>query len=117
MTALLILNYDVLDRDALTTYRDNAAPVLLGPGAGEVVALSHETVDLPEGGRAGTDTIVLRFDSAERAHQVFHSDAYQALVRDRYLHSTPRSAFIVPEVVAAGSAYENDGCAVRGRIS
>lgn len=98
MGALMILNYDVTDRDGLTGYRAAAAPILIGPEAGEVVAVSSETVDLGEGEPAGTDTVVLRFGSVERARELFESEAYQAVVGERYRHSTPRAAFIVEEM-------------------
>lgn len=97
MTALVILNYDVDDRDGLEAYREAATPILLGRDAGEVVAISARTVDVAEGGRAGTDTVVLRFPSVARAEEVLGSGAYQAIVGLRHRCSTPRAAFIVPE--------------------
>lgn len=98
MTVLMILNYDVTDREGLLAYREAAGPILVGPDAGERVAMSADTIDLPEGEIAGTDTVVLRFASAERARELFESEAYQAVVGDRYRNTTPRAAFIVPEV-------------------
>lgn len=96
MAALVILNYDVDDRDGLDAYRDAAGPILLGPAAGEVVAISSRTVDLPEGERAGTDTVVLRFPTVDRAREVLRSAAYEAIVGLRYRCTVPRAAFIVP---------------------
>jgi uncharacterized protein (DUF1330 family) len=95
MAALLVLNYDVQDRDGLEAYREAARPILLGTGGGEVLAISSETVDLAEGDRAGTDTVILRFASLGRAQEVMESDAYRAIVGLRFRSTTPRAAFIV----------------------
>ena len=103
MGALMILNYDVNDRDGLTGYRAAASPILIGPQAGEVVAVSRETLNLAEGAPAGTDTVVLRFDSVERAKELFESEAYQAVVSERYRHTTPIAAFIVEELAPPAS--------------
>lgn len=94
----MILNYDVLDREGLAGYREAAGPIIVGPDAGEVVAVSQDTVDLDEGPPAGTDTVVLRFSSVERAREVFESAEYQAVVSERYRHTTPKAAFIVEEL-------------------
>ena len=96
MAALVILNYDVNGRGGLSAYRDAAGPVLLGPDAGRVVAMSNATVNLPEGEPAGTETVILRFPSVERAREVLASEAYQAIVGLRYACTVPRAAFIVP---------------------
>ena len=95
MPALLIVNYDVTDRDALAGYRDAAAPLLVGPGLSEAVAVSSETIDLREGTSAGTDTVVLKFDSVEAARRAFSSDAYQAIINQRLDATEPKIAFIV----------------------
>ena len=92
----MILNYDVDDRDGLEAYRDAARPILLGPDAGEVVAISSRTVDLAEGERAGSDTVILRFSSVARAQEVLGSGEYEAIVGLRHRCTTPRAAFIVP---------------------
>lgn len=96
MTALVILNYDLNGAGGLGVYRDAAGPVLLGPDAGTVVAMSNATVDLPEGEPAGTETVILRFPSVERAREILASDAYRAVVGLRYACTIPRAAFIVP---------------------
>ena len=96
MAALVILNYDLSDRDGLGVYRDAAGPVLLGPDAGQVLAMSNATVNLPEGEPAGTETVILRFPSVDRAREVLASDAYQAIVGLRHRSTVPRAAFIVP---------------------
>jgi uncharacterized protein (DUF1330 family) len=94
--ALLILNYDVHDEPALLAYRQVAGPMLTGPGGGERVATTAETVDLGEAGPAGTHTVVLRFPSVEAARQAYEAPEYQAVIGDRITATTPRVAMIVP---------------------
>lgn len=96
MPALLILNYDVHDEAALMAYRQVAGPMLTGPSKGERVATTADTVDLGEGGPAGTHTVVLRFASVEAARQAYDAAEYQAVIGDRIAATTPRVSMIVP---------------------
>jgi uncharacterized protein (DUF1330 family) len=94
--ALLILNYDMHDEAALMAYREVAGPMLTGPGKGERVATTAETVDLDEGGPVGTHTVVLRFPTVEAAQQAYDAAEYQAVIGDRLAATTPRISMIVP---------------------
>lgn len=96
MPALLILNYDVHDADRLTAYREVAGPLLATAGAR--VVTTTETIDLGESAPAGTHTVVWRFASLEAARQVYDSDAYRDVLRDRLAASTPRFAVLVETV-------------------
>ncbi|MEU6587172.1 DUF1330 domain-containing protein [Nocardia sp. NPDC046763] len=100
MTALLILNYDVTDSRRLDIYREAAAPVLLGPGRGELLASTDRTVHLGEGGGSagGTHTVVLRFRDIEQARAVYDSADYQDLLDERLAATVPFAAMIVPEL-------------------
>ena len=98
MPALLILNYDVTDPVALAAYRSAAGPVLLGTGAGELVASVPDTVFLAEGAPQGTHTVVLRFADVETARQVYGSEAYRPLLEARLRATRPRFAMVVPTV-------------------
>jgi uncharacterized protein (DUF1330 family) len=100
MTAFLILNYDVVDAGRLTAYRAAATPVLLGPGAGELMVSTAETIHLAEAPEGGTHTVVLRFRDVEHARAVYGSDAYRDLLGARLAATEPRAAFIVPEHTA-----------------
>ena len=100
MTALLILNYDVVYTDGLAAYRAAATPVLLGPDAGELVVSTAETIHLPEAPKGGTHTVVLRFRNVEHARAVYGSDAYRSLLDARLAATEPKAAFIVPEYTA-----------------
>jgi len=95
MGALVIVNYDINDAEALEAYRVKASPVLTAGGAGRV-ANTDVTVDLGEGEAVvGKRTVVLRFDSVEAAKKVWLSDEYQALAAERWAATTPRLAMIV----------------------
>ena len=96
MGALLILNYDVRDEDALLAYREVAGPMLTGGGRAERLATTVETVDLGEGGPVGTHTVVLRFPSVAAAREAYDSQEYQAVIGDRIRATTPRVSMIVP---------------------
>jgi uncharacterized protein (DUF1330 family) len=101
MPALLILNYDVLDEEGLLAYRRAASPVIRGPGRGELVASTAETVHLPaEGPSQGTHTVILRFDSVEAARRTYDSEAYRPLLEERLRVTKPRFGLIVPTVEA-----------------
>jgi uncharacterized protein (DUF1330 family) len=100
MTALLILNYDVTDPARLNTYREAAAPVLVGPDSGELLASTDQTVHLREAAHTpgGTHTVVLRFRDAEQARAVYESARYQELLDERLAATVPFTAMIVPEI-------------------
>ena len=96
MSALLIINYNVTDPDALVGYRDAAGPILVGPNRGTHRVVTDQTVDLGEGSGVGTTTVVLEFASVEVAKQIFDSAEYQAVVGDRLSATEPIHAMIVP---------------------
>jgi len=98
MGALLIVNYNVTNRELLDEYRSVAGPILIGEGNATRVALSDQTVDLSEGTAAGSDTVVLRFPSVEAAQAVWQSDEYQAIIKKRLDATAPKIALIVPTV-------------------
>ncbi len=96
MSALLILNYDVTDPDALNAYRTAAGPLL--SAAAERVALTSDTIDLAETAPAGTHTVIWQFPSVAAAHAFYHGDAYQNMLADRLAATTPKAAMIVETV-------------------
>lgn len=98
MTAYLILNYDVSDPERLAHYRQLAAPALVGPDGGELLATTPETLRLEEGGEAGSHTVVIRFDDRDHALRTYHSPSYQAVIGDRLAATVPRFAMIVEGV-------------------
>ncbi|HDH03497.1 MAG TPA: DUF1330 domain-containing protein [Actinobacteria bacterium] len=100
MSALLIINYNVTDPDALVGYRDAAVEILVGPDRGTLRVVTHETIDLGEGDGAGTTTVILEFASVEVAREIFDSPEYQAIIGDRLAATEPKHAYIVPTLEA-----------------
>jgi len=96
MGALVIVNYDITDSEALKAYRDEASPILIERGGAGRVANTDVTISLGEGDAViGQRTVVLRFDSVEEAKRVWLSDEYQAVAAARWAATTPHFAFIV----------------------
>jgi uncharacterized protein (DUF1330 family) len=98
MSALLILNYDVLSEEGLVAYRQAAAPSLLGPGRGQLIASASDVEYLPEGTPQGTHTVILRFPDAEAARRTYHSGDYKPHLEARLRAIRPHFAMIVPTV-------------------
>lgn len=96
MPALMIINYNVTDPDALVAYRDAAVEILIGPDKGTLRVVTDQTVDLGEGGGVGTTTVVLEFPSVEVAKKIFDSAQYQAVIGHRLSATEPIHAMIVP---------------------
>ena len=57
--------------------------------------MSGDTVDLGEGPGAGSDTVVLRYDSVEAARAAYDAADYQAVLGQRLAATAPRFALIV----------------------
>jgi uncharacterized protein (DUF1330 family) len=103
LPALIVLNYDVHDHDALMAYRQEATGVVDAPPAA-VVTSSATTFALGEGTRTGSHTVILRYPSLDAARDCYESAAYQALVPARLAATIPCAAFLVevtyPETLA-----------------
>lgn len=79
MAAYLIVNFDIDDADAYRTYQKGAVPSL---GIGEtsrVVAYDTATTRV-EGDSAGSQTVVLEFESMDAAKAAYDSGAYQEVL-------------------------------------
>lgn len=94
MAALIIVNYDVDDAEALGEYRKVAGPILRDRGSAALVNTA-ETIDLGEGAGAGHQTVVLRFDDIAAARAAWESDDYRAALPMRLAATTPKSAIMV----------------------
>jgi uncharacterized protein (DUF1330 family) len=105
--ALLILNYDVRDRERLLRYREDASEILRGHGA-MLIASTSETGSLSEAEDAGTDTVILGFDSRAAAEATYYSPSYHALVGERLAATTPRCGFIVDVTTHLWAAQIHD---------
>ena len=95
MSALMIINYDIVDPDGVRNYRQVAGPVI-SAGA-RLVALHKQTVDLGEGGQPGKVTAILEFPTVEAAQAAYGSAEYQKLLPLR-LDSTRPAFAIITEV-------------------
>lgn len=79
MAAYLIVNFDIDDKEAYREYQKGAVPSL---GIGEtsrVVAYDTATTCV-EGERAGSQTVVLEFESMDAARAAYESKAYQEVL-------------------------------------
>lgn len=94
MTALLVLNYDVIDEARLDAYRLGATDAILGPD-GRLLASTDTTRALDEGTITGARTVIIEYPTQQEAEQRYGSAAYQALLPERLAATVPRSAFIV----------------------
>lgn len=94
MTALLILNYDVIDLERLENYRRRAAKAILG-ATGQLITSTIHTLDLNEGAPTGSSTVIIEYPSREEAERRYSSHAYQTLLTERLAATIPRTAFIV----------------------
>ncbi len=92
--ALLILNYDVHDRERLIRYREAASGALQRGGA-VVITSTDQTLSVAEVPDGGTDTVVLGFSSRAAAEAAYSSSTYQAVIGERLASTIPRSGLIV----------------------
>lgn len=79
MSAYLIVNFDVDDRDQYKQYQKGAVPSLGIGATSKLVAYDHATNQV-EGQGAGHQTVVLEFESMEAAKAAYDSEAYQEVL-------------------------------------
>ncbi len=94
MTAYLILNYDVDDADAYRGYQRQAPAALRIPAECQPLVLDGETEQV-EGEGASTHTVVLRFESKEKAREIYESGDYQAIIGERHAATSSHFAVLV----------------------
>ena len=96
MPALLIINYEITDLEAIEAYREKGGEHLVVQGGGKPVAFTDDSIDLGEGNGSAPTTVVLEYPSVEAAKAAFNSEGYQAIVHERLSASNPSFAQIVP---------------------
>ncbi len=81
MPVYFVAQYVVNDRDLYGEYAQGAGPTIAAHG-GELVALdiAAETI---EGKPPGPQTVILKFDSVEKAKEWYNSPDYQKVVGKR----------------------------------
>ena len=94
MTAYLILNYAVEDTDGYKEYQKGAGPAL-GIGTDCKLLVFDGKSEQLEGEGAGHQTVVIEFESREKAQEAYQSDAYKAVLATRLGATTKHFAVLV----------------------
>ncbi len=94
MSAFLIVNYDVDDKDLYKEYQGGSMAALRIPAECEVVVFDPATEQV-EGEGAGHQTVVLKFESAEKAKEIYESGEYQAIIGKRHNATSKHFAVLV----------------------
>jgi uncharacterized protein (DUF1330 family) len=76
MTAYLIANYDVVDKDAYRSYQKQSMPIMGGGGK----LLVFDAASVGKEGTPGAQTVVIEYPTKEAALAAYESDEYQAVV-------------------------------------
>ena len=101
MSAYLIVNYDVDDAEAYGEYQKGAGPALKIGAECKVLVLDPDTTQLEgddtvvEGDVAGHQTVVLEFESMEKAKEIYHSGEYQEVLPTRLGATSKHFALLV----------------------
>jgi uncharacterized protein (DUF1330 family) len=94
MTAYLIVNYQVDDRDLYKEYQRGAGAALKIGSECKVLALDSKS-EVLEGDSAGHQTVVLEFESRERARELYESGEYQEVLPKRLGATSKHFAVLV----------------------
>ncbi len=94
MPAYLIVNYDVDDAELYAEYQQGATPALRVGTESDVVVFDPASSHL-EGDRAGHQTVVLKFESADKAREIYESGEYQAVIGKRHTATSNHFAVLV----------------------
>ncbi|WP_040493141.1 DUF1330 domain-containing protein [Ilumatobacter nonamiensis] len=94
MSAYLIVNYDVDDADLYGEYQAGAMGALRIGSECEVVVFDPESEQI-EGDSTGKQTVVLKFESAEKAKEIYESGEYQEVVGKRHASTSKHFAVLV----------------------
>lgn len=94
MSAYLIVNYDVDNPELYADYQGGALPALRIGTECEVLVLDPASEQL-EGEGAGKQTVVLKFESMEKAKEIYESGEYQAIVGKRHDATSKHFAVLV----------------------
>ncbi len=94
MSAYLIVNYDVENPDLYTDYQGGALGALRIGTECDVIVLDPDSEQV-EGEGAGKQTVVLKFESLEKAKEIYESGEYQAIVGKRHDATSKHFALLV----------------------
>lgn len=76
MTAYLVANYDIVDRDVYRSYQKQSRPIMAG--GGKLLVLDQASVG--KEGTPGAQTVVIEYPTKQAALAAYESDEYQAVV-------------------------------------
>ena len=94
MSAYLIVNYKVENPDLYNEYAQAAGPAIKIGSEAQLVVFDPASERL-EGDSAGHQTVVLRFESKERAKELYASGEYQAILGKRLDATSSHFAVLV----------------------
>jgi uncharacterized protein (DUF1330 family) len=94
MSAYLIVNYDIDNPELYGEYQAGAISALRVGTECEVVVFDAASKQI-EGEGAGHQTVVLKFESADKAREIYESGEYQAIVGKRLAASSKHFAVLV----------------------
>lgn len=94
MSAYLIVNYDVDDPAMYGEYQQGATPALRVGSDSSVVVFDPDSHHL-EGDVVGKQTVVLEFESMEKAKEIYESGEYQAVIGKRHAATSKHFAVLV----------------------
>ena len=93
MPAYLIVNYKVEDAAGYGEYSAAAGPVMKIGEACRILAFDPTTDALE--GNPGHQTVMLEFESKEKAREVYDSGAYRELIAKRHAATSQHFAVLV----------------------
>ena len=102
MPAYLIVNYNIEDGDAYAEYQKGAGPALKIGADCKLLVLDPASEQV-EGDGAGAQTVVLEFESKEKAKEIYESGDYQAVLPTRLGATDAHFAVLVDGFTMPGS--------------
>lgn len=94
MSAYLIVNYDVDNPELYAEYQGDAGGALKLGSDTEVVVFDPASEQI-EGEGLGKQTVVLKFESIEKAKEIYASGEYQAIIGKRHDATSKHFAVLV----------------------
>lgn len=90
----MIINYDIDDPELYGEYQAGAIPALRIGSECEVLVFDADSQHV-EGEHAGRQTVVLKFESMDKAREIYDSGEYQAIVGKRHDATSNHFAVLV----------------------
>lgn len=94
MSGYLIVNYTVDDPDLYKEYQGGGGAALKVGTESELLVFDQNSQAL-EGENVGKSTVVLKFDSLDKAREIYESGDYQAVIGKRLAATSNHLAVLV----------------------